>query len=54
MSNCLNAGGWGGGGGEEEGYECSGRLTSVQEEVLVRISLSHLTDLCGEYNSPSN
>ena len=49
MSNCLNAGGWG--GGREEGHECSGRLTSVQEEVLVRISLSHLTDLCGELNS---
>ena len=53
MSNCLNAGGSGGG---EEGHECSGRLTRVQAEVLVRVSLSHIMDLCGcaELNSPSN
>ena len=52
MSNCLNAGGSGG----EEGHECSGRLTRVQAEVLVRVSLSHIMDLCGcaELNSPSN
>ena len=53
MSNCLNAGGSGEG---EEGHECSGRLTRVQAEVLVRVSLSHIMDLCGcaELNSPSN
>ena len=58
MSNCLNAGkkGEGGGGVWEEGHECSGRWTRFQAEVLVRVSLSHLMDLCGcaELNSLSN
>ena len=55
VSNCLNAGKQGG-GVWEEGHECSGRWTRVQAEVLVRVSLFHLMDLCGcaELNSPSN